>query len=491
MTQAAAIRPAPARTARPKRARWGWLEWFVIAQTFIPALLFLPGISAVRTPIRVLSYFVAMIAWAGIELLSRRRPGASAFSAGLLLRATAGLLLLLVFHPGTNSLLAGLAQAMLYIAIFCPAFWVAGATTSKKQLGRVMLILLACNGLSSVVGIGQVFRPETFNPPYIPSMDEKIVGEVTPLSLSYEDERGRKIIRPCGLTDQAGAASGAGAVAATVGLACALYPMNPILRLLSLACSFFGIAVIYYSQVRFTLVMFVICLIVLTGIFVLQRRVVQAGILAASGVALIGGAMAWVMATSGASVVERYTSFFDQSLSRTYEDSHRGMFVQEAFERTLVENPFGVGLGWWGTIYGAFGDKTVPTKVWVEVMIPAWITDGGLPLLALYCGSIGLAMWDTLRIARKSRDKEISYWAAVVFASNLGVVATCFSYVSFASPIGIQFWLLAALVNAADLRSRSEAAAAAAAQRRPAGPAVSGRPSVLSPGPPPPRIAPA
>jgi len=30
-----------------------------------------------------------------------------------------------------------------------------------------MMILLLCNGLSALVGLGQVFRPGTFNPPVI------------------------------------------------------------------------------------------------------------------------------------------------------------------------------------------------------------------------------------------------------------------------------------------------------------------------------------
>ena len=89
-------------------------------------------------------------------------------------------------------------------------------------------------------------------------------------------------------------------------------------------------------------------------------------------------------------------------------------------------------------------------------MIPAWIIDGGIPLLVGYCGAIGLAMFDTLRIALKSPDRDVAYWGVVIFAFNMSQVATCFSYITFLSPLGVQFWLLAAMIHAADARARLE-----------------------------------
>ena len=37
---------------------------------------------------------------------------------------------------------------------------------------------------------------------------------------------------------------------------------------------------------------------------------------------------------------------------------------------------------------------------------------------------------------------------------NLSIVATCFSFVPFLAPIGVQFWLLSATLHAADARTR-------------------------------------
>jgi hypothetical protein len=454
----------PARRPVPKKVPWGWLEWFLIAQTFIPALLFLPGIGQVRVLIRVATFGVALLAWVSIYQSGKALPGSRSFAAGAWLKCASGWLLLMVLSPGTNSILAGLAHAMLYIAVFSPAFWAPSVLAKPGQLGRLMMILLLCNGLSALVGLGQVFRPGTFNPPVIPGVNNLDGSDnaLSSLALTYEDAHGNKIIRPCGLSDQVGSAAGAGSIAAMVGLAFALRPIGIFRRLVCLMLAFFGVAVIYYSQVRMILLMLVICLAVLVAVFVMQKNYGYATLLGGLAAVMIVGALSWVMATSGRVVVERFLGLANDNLSTVYAKSNRGGLVMEALTRTMWDSPMGVGLGWWGTIYGAFGDRSRPTTVWVEVMIPAWIVDGGIPLLLLYAGAICFAMGNTLRVALRSRDAEVRFWAAVVLASNLSVVATCFSYVTFVTAIGLQFWLLSAVVHAADVRSR-----AAAPQARP------------------------
>ena len=64
-------------------------------------------------------------------------------------------------------------------------------------------------------------------------------------------------------------------------------------------------------------------------------------------------------------------------------------------------------------------------------------------------------MVDSVRIALTSKDRDLGFWAAVVVASNLSILASCLSFVTFAAPIGIQFWLLSAALHAADVRSRA------------------------------------
>ena len=450
----AAIAGAPARPVGLRQVPWGWLEWFLVAQTFIPALLFLPGINAIRTPIRMASFLIALVAWWSIFQSGRARPGADTFPSNFWLKLAAGWLLLLVIYWDTNSIQAGIAHALLYISVFSPAFWAPAALVTPRQIGRMMMILLACNGLSALVGLGQVFRPGTFNPPVIPALLNTHANNLSAQVVTYEDDHGNKITRPCGLTDQVGAAAGAGATAAMIGLAFALRPIGLAKRGACLALAFAGVAVIYYSQVRMIMIMLVICLMVLVALFAMQKNFAHATMLGGLGAAMIVGALAWVTATSGKSVTGRFTDLLETNLVEKYDKS-RGGFVREALTETVWDYPIGAGLGWWGQIYGAFGDKTVPSKIWVEVMWPAWVIDGGIPLLLTYLAALGFAMTDTLRIALRTRDRELGFWAAVIFASNLSVLATCFSFVTFLTSIGIQFWLLAAALHAADLRVRS------------------------------------
>jgi hypothetical protein len=475
---------ATPRHAAPKqRIKWGWLEWFLIAQTFIPAMLFLPGISSIRFVIRVASFAFALFVWFMIIQSGKARSGSHSFPASNWLKLTIGVLLLLIFHWNSNSPQSAFAQVVLYVAVFSPAFWAASALKTSKQLGRLMTIMLICNGLSALVGLGQVFRPQTFNPPFIPGVTDSdvAVGEGSASVLSYKDDYGRTIVRPCGLSDMAGSAAAAGAAAALIGLAYSLRPIGTLKRLICLGLAFCGVAVIYYSQVRQMLVMLILCLLVLMAIFSAQRSYRYAMVIGTLGAVMIVGALSWVMATSGMVVVERFLGLANENFTESYGKS-RGGYVQAALTVVVWDNPVGVGLGWWGTIYGTLGDKSKPNPYWIEVMISAWVYDGGFPFLILYVGAIAVAMLDTLRIALRAKDSALKFWAAVVFASNLSVLATCFSYVTFVATIGMQFWLLSAVVHAADCRFREEAAAAARARL-----AASQGQGPASAAPPPPR----
>ena len=195
--------------------------------------------------------------------------------------------------------------------------------------------------------------------------------------------------------------------------------------------------------------MLAICLAALTGTFILQRSFRQAALLLAGGASIIVGAMTWVISTAGSGVWERFQTLFVADPGELYR-TNRGMFVQEAFERIIWENPLGYGMGWWGMINGYFGRKDIISPIWVEVMWPAWIYDGGFPLVIGYVGGIVVALFDSLRIALTSKHQELAFWGAVIFASNLGIFATSFSFVTYLTPFGVQFWLQAAVLHAAE-----------------------------------------
>jgi hypothetical protein len=422
----------------------GWAEAVIAAQTFIPAVLFVPGLSSVRTVSRVAAYAVAPLAWVAVALLGRRGAGSGSFPARPWLLACAVWLGLSVFHPHANSPVSAAAQAALYVSVFAPAFWAPSVVTSGRQVRLLLAVLFLCNGLSAAVGVGQVFRPATFNPPVIPALSNQFGGQ----DLMYESADGRRILRPCGLTDTPGAAATAGMGAALIGLCWALRPVAAWKRLGSLALAFLGVAVIYYSHVRAAMVMLAICLAVLTALLVAQKNYRQAVLLASGGAVLLAVALAWVASSVGGAVTERFMTLVQGDPVQLYKNS-RGAFVQQAFEDLLVRYPLGYGMGWRGMINAYFGDPHRPSSVWVEVMWSAWVVDGGFPLLLAYVGALGAAMFDSVRIALTCRDRELAYWAAVIVAANLSVLADCFSFVPFLAPIGVQFWLLAAALHSA------------------------------------------
>jgi hypothetical protein len=480
------MQPRPAAAARPpapkpKRLRWTPLEWFLVAQSFIPALLFVPGVSAARVVIRMAIFLAPLATWFAIVQSGRSKAGSDTYSPALWLKLIIGWLALSLFHWQTPSIIGGAAQATFYIAVFSPGFWVPKGLGSPRQLNRLMAILLICNGISTAVALGQVFRPETFNPPVIPGITGMPEDSLSVLALTYTDQYGRKILRPCGLGDTPGGGAMAGAVAALVGLATALRPIGKLRRLACLAMAFGGMAVIYYSQVRMIFVMTIICLAVLAAVFVLQKNFGYATLLGGLGAAMVVGALSWVMATSGRVVVERFLGLTERSFSESYYGSARGGLVQFALTHQMWEAPLGMGLGGWGVAPGLVG--AAPNGVWVELMITGWVADGGIPLLTLNFIALIAAMINTLRIALRSRDRDIRFWAAVVFASNLSAIATCFSWVTFITVIGMQFWFQAALVHAADYQSRREAALARARRSapRPPGPPPFPSPSPAAP----------
>ena len=145
--------------------RWGFAEFFVISQTALPALLYLPGTQAFRLPIRISSFAISLLAlaWWGVrgsdESAERRRHPAVPWMFAVL--AT---IALMVFHPLTNSFRAGVAQLGLYVCIMAPLFWAPAFVRSPGHLRRILTLLLICNGVNCVVGVLQVYDPARWLP---------------------------------------------------------------------------------------------------------------------------------------------------------------------------------------------------------------------------------------------------------------------------------------------------------------------------------------
>jgi hypothetical protein len=425
----------------------GLAEWFVVAQTAIPALLYVPGAQAFRLQIRIASYAIALVGFAAWWFKRGGHRSLAHPSERWLLLAVI-YLGLMVFHPMTSGLQAGIAQVMLYVAIFCAVFWAPAYIERPRQLVRILAILLVCNGINSIVGVLQVYDPDRWMPrelSFVYSSSRTALEIAT-----YVGPDGRRIVRPPGLFDTPGAVCGAGTVAALLGLVFALERFAWWKRLLAVAFSFAGISAIYLSHVRASLVVAVGMMAVYAVTLFVQkerRRLTAFGGLAAGLVA--AGLMASVF-LGGTSIRDRFATLLQDDPGSIYYTA-RGQQLAAGFNELLTTYPFGAGLARWGMMRGYFADPSNldSTALWAEVQPNAWMLDGGLFLVALYSAALLAAVFFEWRLISQLFNRDDRMWAAVVTAVNVGTLALVFTFVPFATQVGLQYWFLEGALHGA------------------------------------------
>lgn len=424
----------------------GPLEWFAVAQTVIPGLLFVPGMQAFRAPIRIGVYAVALLGFAVWWVSSGKRRQRHPADAWLLWALLC--LALMILHPLTNSLSAGVAQAILYFAVFCPVFWAPAYIDRPRQLARILAILLVCNGLNSVVGVLQVYDPDRWMPRELSTL---ITSNATALQVAtYIGPDGRRIIRPPGLFDTPGAVCGAGTVAALLGLIFALQPFAWWKRGVALLFSLAGVSAIYLSYVRANMVVTVGMMAVYAGMLFLRgdrRRLVG---FASLGVGLLVVGLTVSTALGGQSIADRFATLLGEDPTRLYYTS-RGQQIEHGFSTLIVEYPFGAGLARWGMMRNYFGDPghLDSSQLWAEVQPNALILDGGWPLLCFYFAALVATLFHQWRLFSLLKRTDDWYWTAAVSAANIGTLALVFSFVPFTTQVGMQFWFLEGALHGA------------------------------------------
>lgn len=443
----------------------GWLEWVVIAQTVLPALMYVPALTPFRSLTRIFACVLPLMAWGAVLASGRRTAGGRRYPATVWLTFCAVWLLLSIAHPTTNSFTSGLAEAGLYIAVFCPAFWAPAVIRDVRQVRRLLAIFLICNGASSLMGIAQVYRPETFRPPNIPKFQVRPGAEA---SMTVTTDDGRTYLRPAGLSDTPGYAGICGVYACLSGLAFALKPGAWWKRGTAAGIAVMGLAVIFFSQVRTTILMLIAGVITWAFLLMLRREsraLLRLGVtVALLGVASIG----WVMRSGGSAVLNRFYSLMEDRADAVYYNN-RGYFVEHALTVDLVESPLGSGMGRTGMMYAYFGNPMAPPSsgnLYTETQIEAWVIDGGAPLLIGAIGAVVAAMWSAVRIVLRSPDRELNYWAIIVVVFGVFTSLGCVGSLTFLSPLGMQFWVLMGALFGADALARE------AARRKPSLPGV-------------------
>lgn len=440
-----------ARMASPAleaKLKWGFPEWFVISQTALPAILYLPNTQALRLPLRVASFGISLAAL--VWWLGKRKRNSRAHPATHWLLLAVVYLVLMIFHPTTNTTMAGLAQTMLYLSVLAPAFWASAMVRSPQQLMRLLVILLVCNGINSLVGVLQIYNPAYWMPEEFSSVATSLKYGLS--NFTYINSAGQLAIRPPGLFDTPGAVCGPGMVAGVLGLIFALSPITWWKRMLALGASITGVAAVYYSQVRTALLIMMVMILVYTGIiwFIQKQKSRAIAFVGIAGLLLVV-LFSFTIVRSGAIANKRFAALAQGNPITVYYQAKRGDQLENAFTSLLPQYPLGAGLGRWGMMRLYFGDESNldSPQIWAELQLPAWILDGGIILMVLYCLALLATTLYEFRIAKKSRNTKLASLVPIVIAINMGTLALVFGFTPFTTQLGLQYWFLAGALHGA------------------------------------------
>jgi hypothetical protein len=445
-----------------------------------PALLYLPGTQRFRIVLRVLVFGLSLL---GLALCMARARRSRNHPAWPLLAAGAVYMLVMVLHPTTNTVLAGLAQTALYLAVAAPLYWAPSYFVGNyRRLARVLTILWVLNAASAVVGILQVRDPARWLPA---EFSQVVTSSRFSVNLyAYQGADGRIIMRPPGLGDAPGAACGAGMFVAAMGLAYLGLPVSSSRRALGLALGSAGVAVIFLTHVRSGLVVLVGSAVVYAVTLFLQKRVWTGLILSAAILACGPGALWYATALGGRSTVDRFATLLTHDPLAVYRSSARMSMVKQTFDSLIVEYPLGAGLGRWGMMRKYLGDERNLDSplIWAEVQFAAWVLDGGVVLLSLSVIALVVAVRRLLQCGFRGGLRLQRQWAAVMILLAAGPIALMFSFTPFYAQLGTQFWFLIGafegVVQGEEARARAQAKLRAA----PARGAAVGRPKPPFPG---------
>ena len=332
---------------------WGWLEIFVLVQVLWGVLLFVPGSQTYRVYIRGFPYISSLIALFACLRSSRAdsgTPGASWILASLALMVAS------LVHPSTW-FMSGIAQIVFQLSIAAPVFWTAYNWVTAERLERVLLLVFGANFLGALLGLLQVYYPETFMPPEFSRLALRLQAELIG-SLTYIGADGREILRPPGLSDIPGGAAVSATITALLGFAFATRAEGRTQRRVGfLAAALIGLTVVYLTQIRSMLVMVCVCMIAAGVVRLRQGRVAHTMWIAGSAGALVVASFTWAVAVGGDSVVERFQSILDVGVVQSYQEN-RGIFLSYTLQELLYEYPFGAGIGRWGMMTNYFGDPS-------------------------------------------------------------------------------------------------------------------------------------
>lgn len=424
--------PLPAPPRRASQVALGFLTVLIVCQL---GLLF-PSLAGLRVAWRMGAFLTSLALWLLVPGKTRR------FAATVTALWVLALLALEIIVPTHNTWLSAIAEFAMSAAVLAPLFWVSRLYLDYRAFRLAILVLWLFYFASACFGLLQVAYPGRFQPavsPVIEGMGAGIEG------LKIYLPNGREIFRPLGLTDTPGGAGLAGMWTILLGLGLLFTERRWTLRALSVAGMVAGMMCIYLCQVRVQLVVVTVWIAALLALFLWRRMWRQLAITSGLVGAIVAASIVLTLSVGGQGIFARYATL-TSAPTKTYATS-RGEFLQRTIHNDLPEYPLGAGMGRWGMMSYYFGSDHVPadrSRLYVEIQFTGWVLDGGAPLVALYLTMIGLAMAAAYRIAR--RPGPLRYWAVILLAFDIGMVAMSFDYTPFTGDSGLEFWFLNALV---------------------------------------------
>ena len=433
-----------ARVAVPAGIPWGFAEVFIISQTALPALLYLPGSQAFRLPIRFSAFAISLAAFAWYQVESTTQAPRSKMQPWV--AAIMALLAVMLFHPETTSLVGGIAHMAVYFSVLAPLFWAPEFVKSPEQLARLLWLLLFCSGANAVVGVLQVYDPARWLPAEFsrivtsnrtPSARSRYIGAHgaadRPAAGTVRHARRRR--RPgdvrgaarAGLRGQRHSDVAARDFARGRGRGVRGHLSEPGSR-----------------QPR------------------RHRRDdgdLLPGVRCARGARRAARSSAFSRAASwsracrsrsrwaGTGISDRVNSLFVSDPFSVYQGA-RGSQLSYTFFDLLFQYPLGAGLGRWGMAAGYFGSNNSNSPgIWAEIQFTGWMIDGGALMVAIYVGS--LLIDDAQSVADCAGDAVSAprVCGAVILAAGLGPFLMIVSFTPFVAQIGIRYWFLAGALH--------------------------------------------
>ena len=444
--RSASVRPSGQnQESRAEAASGRWLVAFVLCHFAFQLALLLPWFSGLRALLRAGAFGNSLVFFALVPGKAKARAPIRGWAV-----ATLAIVASECLHPNGGGVIAVVAQALLYLAILAPVFWVSRFQINASIFQRLMILLWLYYAAGAIMGVLQAYFPGSFQPALSSVYND--MGRDYVASMQIKLTSGEHIFRPMGLTNVPGGAAYGALYAIVLGAGIILLPKAPFFgaKVAAVATMLVGAICLYLCQVRSMVVMTAICLIVMILLVALSGRVSRLFAIVASVAVVTPAAFMLAVSLAGNAVTDRLETLVKSDAGTVYYNN-RGHFLADAFYKALPKYPLGAGMGHWGMVANYAGSGI--GAFWVEIQWTGWIYDGGVPLVLAYLGAVLVSTWCALQIARGKLgrgESGLAVWGAIVVAYDVGTLALCFNYVPFIGSYGLEFWLInATLIYAA------------------------------------------